>query len=109
MDKELVGKIAKLEAEIEALRRERIGEVWYWQGDGDYLESLTCPVLIEASALRELLKKALKTGELSALSSPNIIEIDRDAELLEEFLILPEGVTENSGVVRARRAGYKQA
>ena len=41
------------DAEIQALHRERNGEVWYWQGDGeDHLESLTCPVLIEAEDLR---------------------------------------------------------
>jgi len=29
------------------------GEVWYWQGDGeDHLESLTCPVIISAEAMR---------------------------------------------------------
>ena len=49
----------RLKAEVEALHRERQGEVWYWQGDGeDKLESLSCPVLIEAQDLRELLKKA---------------------------------------------------
>ncbi len=32
------------------------GNVWYWQGDGsDHLESLTCPVVIHAQDLRELL------------------------------------------------------
>ena len=30
---------------------------WHWQGDGeDHLESLACPILIEASDLRGLLK-----------------------------------------------------
>ena len=47
---------AKVQNEMVALRRERDGEVWYWQGDGaDHLESLTCPVLIEAEDLRKLL------------------------------------------------------
>lgn len=56
---EIKRKAGKLEAENEALRRERQGEIWYWQGDGeDHLESLTCPVLIEAADLRELLKEA---------------------------------------------------
>jgi regulator of replication initiation timing len=53
---------AKLVAENEALRRERNGEVWYWQGDEeDHLESLTCPVLIEANDLRELLERSKKS------------------------------------------------
>ena len=46
----------KKDKEIEALHRERRGEVWYWQGDSeDKLESLTCHVLIEAQDLRNLL------------------------------------------------------
>ena len=50
-----------LQNENEALRRERQGEVWYWQGDGeDHLESLACPVLIEADDLRALLEGGLK-------------------------------------------------
>jgi len=54
----------KLKAEVEALYRERIGEVWYWQGDGeDHLESTTCPILIDAADLRELLKHKLPTPD----------------------------------------------
>lgn len=35
------------------------GDYWAWQGDGfDYPESLTCPVIMSANTLRELLKKA---------------------------------------------------
>lgn len=38
---------------VEAIER---GEVWYWQGDGeDHPESLTCPVIMKAHALREFL------------------------------------------------------
>lgn len=48
----------KLCDENAALHREWNGEVWYWQGDGeDHLESLTCPVLIEADDLRALLER----------------------------------------------------
>ena len=51
----------KLSDENAALQRERQGEVWYWQGDGeDHLESLACPVLIEADDLRALLEGGLK-------------------------------------------------
>jgi len=51
----------KLKAEVEALHRERVGEVWYWQCDGeDHLESLSCPVLIDAEDLRTLLSLAPK-------------------------------------------------
>ena len=45
----------RLKNEANAAYRASIGEVWYWQGNGDDLESLTCPVLIEADDLRALL------------------------------------------------------
>lgn len=49
----------KLLAEFKALKRERVGEVWYWQGDGgDKLESLACPVLIEVEDLKGLIEQA---------------------------------------------------
>jgi len=52
---------AKVQNEVAALRRERDGEVWYWQGDGgDKLESLTCPVLIEAEDLRAILARTAR-------------------------------------------------
>ena len=35
--------------------------------------------------------------------------VELDAELPEELLLLPEGVTERSREVRTRRAGYTQA
>lgn len=38
--------------------------VWYWQGDGgDALESLTCPVIIKAEAMRRL----VRVGECAVL------------------------------------------
>lgn len=49
----------RLKAENKALRRTEKGEVWYWQGDeDDHLESLSCPVLIDAGDLRGLLSNA---------------------------------------------------
>lgn len=53
-----------LQNEVVALRRERQGEVWYYQGDGeDKLESLTCPVLIEAEDLRAIVQRRDKLQE----------------------------------------------
>lgn len=46
-------------SKVKALFRERNGEVWYWQGDSeDHLESLTCPVLIEAHDLRKIVSQS---------------------------------------------------
>ncbi len=49
-------QIEQLKAELNARYAKDKEEVWYWLGDGnDHLESLVCPVLIEAADLRELL------------------------------------------------------
>lgn len=51
-------------AELRALLRERDGEVWIWESDSDnHLDTLTCPVLITADALRALVKWAEPVGE----------------------------------------------
>jgi len=56
---ELAREVSALKAELNTRYCKEIGETWYWQGDGyDHLESTTCPILIEASDLRELLEKA---------------------------------------------------
>ena len=64
---ERVADVARLEARIDWLlkwgrldvARDR-EEMWYWQGDGeDHLESLTCPVLIEAADLRAILAQVV--------------------------------------------------
>jgi hypothetical protein len=68
-----VQHIESLEREREQLREEiqfrsqkSTGQYWAWQGDEtDHLESLTCPVLIRASDLRELLKPAEPVPVLS--------------------------------------------
>ena len=60
---ELAKEVSKLKAELNARYAKEIDETWYWQGDGeDHLESTTCPILIEAQGLRDLLKKARKCG-----------------------------------------------
>lgn len=42
----------------------RNGEVWHWQGDGhDFPESLACPVIMSAEALRALLVARQPVGE----------------------------------------------
>ena len=48
--------LLRVTADWRLLLNERNGDVWTWQGDSeDHLESLTCPVLIGAADLRELL------------------------------------------------------
>lgn len=53
-----IAENADLKSKLNNEYRASIGEVWHWQGDGeDHLESLTCPVLISADDMRELIGK----------------------------------------------------
>lgn len=46
---------AKLKQEIERLIAANSGVFWRWQGDGgDYLESLTCPIMIDVGQLKQI-------------------------------------------------------
>ncbi len=44
----------QLKAERDALYGKQKGEVWYWQKEDNHLESLSCPILIEAEDLRAI-------------------------------------------------------
>lgn len=52
-EKQLKVEIARLQAEL-AMLRTSIDGVWLWQGNGDYPESLVCPVVMSAETLRGL-------------------------------------------------------
>ena len=53
--------------ELLAHREKAKGNYWCWQGDGeDHLESLTCPVLVSAAQVRELLAARSKAFEEAA-------------------------------------------
>jgi hypothetical protein len=57
--------IALLRAELNQICLYENSTVWHWQHDGeDFLESLTCPVVIPAAQLRELLSKKLTTDKM---------------------------------------------
>lgn len=46
---------AKLQQEIQRLTAANFGTYWRWQGDGnDYLESLTCPILMDVGQLKKI-------------------------------------------------------
>jgi hypothetical protein len=56
--KRLDEEIARYRREAHDLRLYQDNAVWFWQGDNqDHLESLSCPVVIPASELRELLRR----------------------------------------------------
>lgn len=47
--------IADLRKQVALHEARQRGDYWIWQGDGnDHLESLTCPIIIQAKDLREL-------------------------------------------------------
>jgi hypothetical protein len=55
-------RIKELESELEIIDKNyriKKGETWYWEKDSNnYLESLTCPVIINANDLRDLISEA---------------------------------------------------
>lgn len=54
----------RMKTEFAAIRAATTRDVWYWQGDKyDCPESLTCPVVMTADALRALLAKLAKTED----------------------------------------------
>ena len=71
-------QIAALKAgkrELQQMHRDRENDAyWAWQGDGeDHVESLVCPILISAEAMRGLL------SQLAALKDENeSLKDDRD-------------------------------
>jgi hypothetical protein len=58
--------------------------VWKWQGEGDNPESLSCPVVMSAEALRGLLKAQPAAHECEPLSDAEIDALT-DKEWFGEF------------------------
>ena len=55
--KRLDGEIAQAHAHVNEITLYQQNAVWFWQHDGeDFLESLSCPIIIQPHHLRELLK-----------------------------------------------------
>lgn len=71
---EQVEEIARLKAEIRTLREAATGNYWRWQGDGqDHLESLVCPVLIDATDLRAIIGEGVPPMHSDGLPVPDEI------------------------------------
>lgn len=63
------GQIAELRARLHTVHLYERSDVWFWQNEGgNYPESLACPVVIEASALRALIAAApeVRTAQYEA-------------------------------------------
>lgn len=62
--------------ELVAHREKAHGNYWGWQGDGeDHLESLSCPVLIPAQSLREIVEK-LRESEGKCAEMRSLLQTD---------------------------------
>lgn len=63
------GRLMMLERSHQTLLDYRADSVWYWQGDeDDQPEILSCPVIMSAETLRELLAKAAPPAHLPELA-----------------------------------------
>jgi len=63
--KRLDAEIAQARAHVNEITLYQQNAVWFWQHDGeDYLQSLSCPIIIQPHHLRELLSRGLvkRTG-----------------------------------------------
>lgn len=62
--KRLEVDIAQARAHVNEITLYQQNAVWFWQHDGeDFLESLSCPIIIQPHHLRELLKGAVQAGQ----------------------------------------------
>ncbi|WP_044271195.1 hypothetical protein [Pseudomonas fluorescens] len=62
--KRLDGEIAQARAHVNEITLYQQNAVWFWQHDGeDFLESLSCPIIIQPHHLRELLKGAVPAAQ----------------------------------------------
>jgi len=82
-------ELVQARAELSAVATDQ-EHVWLWQGKGDHVESLVCPVVMAADTLRELL--AQRGAENRELGRQEGFAMAREkaAQVVEEYF--PEGV-----------------
>ncbi len=62
-------EIAEQRAQLNQISLYQEDAVWFWQGDGkDFPESLACPVIVPAPALRELISRGYVMRELLSMA-----------------------------------------
>lgn len=91
-------EMAGLMRELAALHRERNGEVWYWQKDDNHLESLTCPILIDADDMRILINDLAQSGA-DAVQQARADEVHRIIRRIESRKGFLSGTIENTPIV----------
>ncbi|RMV83435.1 hypothetical protein [Pseudomonas amygdali] len=95
--KRLDAEIAQARAHVNEITLYQQNAVWFWQHDGeDYLESLSCPIIIQPHHLRELLKGIPRATAKVVLPERRPICCHEDAgfnECLDEVAKLNGGQT----------------
>lgn len=67
--KKIDEELASLRREVNGLRYYGLDVVWHWQTDGqNYPNTLTCPVVIQASDLRRILDSARYNDETGSMT-----------------------------------------
>lgn len=79
--KRLERDLAEARAHVNEITLYQQNAVWFWQHDGeDYLQSLSCPIIIQPHHLRELLEGKAQHNPIAAPPAPVAVVIDERAE-----------------------------
>ncbi len=74
--KRLDAEIAQARAHVNEITLYQQNAVWFWQHDGeDYLQSLSCPIIIQPHHLRELLEGKAKHNPIAEPPAPVAVRI----------------------------------
>lgn len=69
--KRLDAEIAQARAHVNEVTLYQQNAVWFWQHDGeDYLQSLSCPIIIQPHHLRELLEGKAQHNPIASQPAP---------------------------------------
>ncbi len=79
--KRLDSEIAQARAHVNEITLYQQNAVWFWQHDGeDYLQSLSCPIIIQPHHLRELLESKAQHDPMTAPPAPVAVVLPPFAE-----------------------------
>lgn len=86
--KRLEADLAQSRAHVNELTLYQQNAVWFWQHDGeDYLQSLSCPIIIQPHHLRELLEGVARHNPIAENPEPSH---SGDANEMAAKVVLPE-------------------
>lgn len=80
--KRLESDLAQSRAHVNEVTLYQENAVWFWQHDGkDYLESLSCPIIIQPHQMRDILAGAISADVASLQASLTLAREQRDQEI----------------------------